>query len=127
LGQTDSSLGLQNHFVILSQPIHARNYIFVLGVYDDEVQQKVFHPYGNTNCRAYMLSLHFTSGELTIMVYFMMVMGRLCFATNFDDMKKCDALESKKIVAGYEFAWNIPKTTSWNCCASLTVTWLTLP
>jgi hypothetical protein len=27
-------------------------------------------------------------GELTIMVYFMMVMGRLCFATNFDAMKE---------------------------------------
>jgi hypothetical protein len=33
-------------------------------------------------------------GELTIMVYFMMVMGRLCFATNFDDTKECDAPES---------------------------------
>jgi hypothetical protein len=30
-------------------------------------------------------------GELTIMVYFMMLMGRLCFATNFDDIKECDA------------------------------------
>jgi hypothetical protein len=35
----------------------------------------------------------FPPGELTIMVYFMMVMGRLCFATNFDDMKECNALE----------------------------------
>jgi hypothetical protein len=26
--------------------------------------------------------------ELTIMVYFMMVMGRLCLAMNFDDMKE---------------------------------------
>jgi hypothetical protein len=32
-------------------------------------------------------------GELTSMVYFMMAMGRLCFETNFDDMKECDALE----------------------------------
>jgi hypothetical protein len=31
--------------------------------------------------------------ELTIMVYFMMVMDRLCLATNLDDMKECDALE----------------------------------
>jgi hypothetical protein len=38
--------------------------------------------------------------ELTIMVYFMMVMGRLCFATNFDDMKECDAPKLNKIVAG---------------------------
>jgi hypothetical protein len=37
-----------------------------------------------------------------------MVMGRLCFATNFDDMKECDALKSNKIVVGYEFARNIP-------------------
>jgi hypothetical protein len=35
----------------------------------------------------------FPPGELTIMVYFMMVMGKLCFATNFDDMKECNALE----------------------------------
>jgi hypothetical protein len=32
-------------------------------------------------------------GELTIMVYFMMVIGRLYFATNFHAMKECDALE----------------------------------
>jgi hypothetical protein len=49
--------------------------------------------------------------ELTIMVYFMMVMGRLCFITNFDDMKECNALESNKTVAGCEFARNIPNTT----------------
>jgi hypothetical protein len=49
------------------------------------------------------------------MVYFMMVIGRLCFATNFDDMKECDALESNKIIAGCEFARNIPHTTSWDC------------
>jgi hypothetical protein len=36
--------------------------------------------------------------ELTIMAYFMMVMGILCFATNFDDMKECDALESNEMV-----------------------------
>jgi hypothetical protein len=45
--------------------------------------------------------------ELTIMVYFMMVMDRLCLATNFDDMKECDALKLNKIIAG-----NIPNTTS---------------
>jgi hypothetical protein len=58
-------------------------------------------------------------GELTSMVYFMMVIGRLCFATNFDDMKECDALESNKIVAGCEFARKIPSTTCWDCWASL--------
>jgi hypothetical protein len=58
-------------------------------------------------------------GELTSMVYFMMVIGRLCFATNFDDMKECDALESNKIVAGCEFARKIPNTTCWDCWASL--------
>jgi hypothetical protein len=46
-------------------------------------------------------------GELTIIVYFMMVMGKLCLAKNLDDMKECDAPESNKIVAG-----NIPNTTS---------------
>jgi hypothetical protein len=51
-------------------------------------------------------------GELTIMVYFMMLMGRLCFTTNFDDMKECNALESNKIIVGCEFARNIPNTTS---------------
>jgi hypothetical protein len=58
-------------------------------------------------------------GELTSMVYFMMVIGRLCFATNFDDMKECDAPESNKIVAGCEFARKIPNTTCWDCWASL--------
>jgi hypothetical protein len=28
------------------------------------------------------------------------VMVRLCFATNFDDMKECDALKSNKTIAG---------------------------
>jgi hypothetical protein len=32
-------------------------------------------------------------GELTSMVYVMLVMGKLCFATNFDDMKECNAPE----------------------------------
>jgi hypothetical protein len=32
-------------------------------------------------------------GELTIIVYSIMAVGILCFATNFDDMKECDALE----------------------------------
>jgi hypothetical protein len=44
-------------------------------------------------------------GELTIIVYFMMVMGKLCLAKILDDMKECDAPESNKIVAG-----NIPNT-----------------
>jgi hypothetical protein len=61
-------------------------------------------------------------GELTSIVYFMMVIGRLCFATNFDDMKECDAPGSNKIVARCEFVWNIPNTTCWDCGASLTVT-----
>jgi hypothetical protein len=38
--------------------------------------------------------------ELTIMVYFMMVMGRLCFATNLDVMKECNAPKLNKTVAG---------------------------
>jgi hypothetical protein len=65
--------------------------------------------------------------ELTIMVYFMMVMGRLCFATNFDAINKCDAPEPNKIIVVCEFARNIPNTTYWDCWASSTVTWLTLP
>jgi hypothetical protein len=60
-GQLDRSLGAQNHSVTLPQPIHAKNYIYALGVYDDEVREKVYPPYGNTNCQSYMLSLHFTS------------------------------------------------------------------
>jgi hypothetical protein len=41
------------------------------------------------------ISLVFNSppGELTSMVYFMIVVGRLYFATNLDDMKECDAPE----------------------------------
>jgi hypothetical protein len=61
------------------------------------------------------------------MVYFMIAMGRLYFATNFDAMKECNALESNKIVAGREFAMNIPNTTSWDYWDSSAVTWLTWP
>jgi hypothetical protein len=50
--------------------------------------------------------------EITITVYFMMVMGRLCFATNFDDMKEGDDLESNKTIVVCEFARHIPNTTS---------------
>jgi hypothetical protein len=97
-GQADSSLDAQNHSVILPQPIHAKNYIYALGVYDDEVRQKVYPLMailiaGHT-CLAFLSPL----GELTIMVYFMMVMARLCFATNFYDMQECDALESIKLL-----------------------------
>jgi hypothetical protein len=58
---------------------------------------------------------------------FLMVMSRLCFQTNFDDMKECDALESIKTIVGCEFARNIPNTTSWDGWPSSAVTWLTLP
>jgi hypothetical protein len=60
--------------------------------------------------------------ELTSMVYFMFVIGRLCFATNIDDMKECEAPESNKIIARWEFARNIPNTTSWDCWASSAIT-----
>jgi hypothetical protein len=33
-------------------------------------------------------------GELTSMVCFMVAISRLCFATKFDVMNECDALES---------------------------------
>jgi hypothetical protein len=56
-----------------------------------------------------------------------MMMGKLCLAINFDDMKECDAPKSNKIVAGCEFARNKPNTTSCDCWASSTVIWLTLP
>jgi hypothetical protein len=61
-------------------------------------------------------------GELTSMVHFMMVMGRLCFATNFDDMKEYDAPESNIIIVGCEFVGNIPNTTSLDYWASSVVT-----
>jgi hypothetical protein len=41
--------------------MHANNYIYARRIYDDEVRQKVYPPYGNTNCRAYMHSLHLKS------------------------------------------------------------------
>jgi hypothetical protein len=71
-----------------------------MGIYDDEVRQKV-HP-----LMALLIDDHiclvFISppSELTIMVYFTMVMGRLYFATNLDPTKECDALESNKTVVG---------------------------
>jgi hypothetical protein len=42
LSQMNSSLGTQNYYVILRQPIHAKDYIYALGIYDDEVRQKVY-------------------------------------------------------------------------------------
>jgi hypothetical protein len=51
--------------------------------------------------------------ELTSMVCFMVVIGRLCFATKLDVMNECDALELNKTVIGCELARNIPTTTSW--------------
>jgi hypothetical protein len=53
-----------------------------------------------------------TPGELTSMVYFMIVMGSWCFTTNDDDIKECDTPESNKTVAGCEIARNISNTMS---------------
>jgi hypothetical protein len=111
-GQMDSSLGAQNYSIVLPQFIQAKNYIYDLGVYDDEVQQKVYPLM--TILIAGHIRLVFISppGELISTVYFMMVIGRLCFAIGFDDMKECNAPKSNKIVAGYEFARTIPNTIS---------------
>jgi hypothetical protein len=113
LGQLDNSLGAQNHSVILPQPIHTKNYIYVLGVNDDEVRQKVYPPLMAILTTGH-ICLDFISppGELTIMVYFMMVMGKLFLITNFGAMKECDPPKSNKIVPGRDFARNIPNTTS---------------
>jgi hypothetical protein len=43
------------------------------------------------------------------------IIGILYIATNLDDTKECDALESNKIVVGCDFARNIPNTTFWAC------------
>jgi hypothetical protein len=51
-------------------------------------------------------------GELTSMVCFIIDMGRWYFATNSDDIKKCDAPESNKTIARCELAKNIPSTMS---------------
>jgi hypothetical protein len=51
-------------------------------------------------------------GELTSMVYFMIVMGSWCLTTNDDDIKECDAPELNKTVVGCELARNMPNTTS---------------
>jgi hypothetical protein len=96
----DSSLQTQNDFVILPQPIHANDYIYALRDYDDEVQQNVYPLMAILITRHICLVLISPPGELTIMVYSMMVMDRLCFATNLDVMKECDALESNKTIVG---------------------------
>ena len=51
-------------------------------------------------------------GELTNMVQSMVAIGKLYFATKLADMNECDAPESNRIIAGCEFAKNIPYTTS---------------
>jgi hypothetical protein len=55
------------------------------------------------------------AGEVTSIVCFMTVIGRLYFATKLDDMNEYDAPESNKNVAGCELARNIPNITSWAC------------
>jgi hypothetical protein len=47
-------------------------------------------------------------GEVIIMVYFMMVMGRLCFATNFDDLKECDDENQTKLSWGVSLQGTYP-------------------
>jgi hypothetical protein len=42
----------------------------------------------------------------------MIVMGSWCLTTNDDNIKKCDAPELNKTVAGCELARKIPNTTS---------------
>jgi hypothetical protein len=101
--------------------------MYALGIYDDGVQQKVYPLMAILIVGHICLVFISPPGELTIMVYFMMVIGKLCFATNFDGTEECDAPKSNKTVAGCEFVRNIPNTTSWDCWASSTVTWLTLP
>jgi hypothetical protein len=108
----DSSLGTQNYSVILPQPIHAKDYIDALRIYDDEIQQKVYPLIAILIARHVCLVFISPPGELTIMVYFMMVMDSLCFTTNFDAMKECDAPESNKTIAECEFARNVPNTIS---------------
>jgi hypothetical protein len=54
-------------------------------------------------------------GDLTSMVCFMVVIGRLYFATKIDDMNECDAPESNKTIACCELLRNIPNITSWAC------------
>jgi hypothetical protein len=122
LGQTDSSLDTQNYSAILPQPIHAENYIYAHGVYDDEVRQKVYPLMAILIAEHICLVFISPPGELTSTVYFMMVIGRLCFVINFDDMKECDALKSNKIVAGCEITRDIPNIMFWDCWASSTVT-----
>jgi hypothetical protein len=63
------------------------------------------------NCRVFISP----PGELTNMVRFIVAIGRLCMATNLDDMNESEAPESNKTVAGFEFARNILKTTSGAC------------
>jgi hypothetical protein len=102
--------------------MHAKNYIYALGVYDDEVRQKVYPLMAILIAGHICLVFISPPGELTSMVYFMIVIVILCFATNLHDMKECDAPESNKIVAECELATNIPNTTSWDCWASSIVT-----
>jgi hypothetical protein len=92
---------MQNYFIVLPQPIHAKDYIYALRIYDDEVRQISTPPLMAilTVGHIYLVFIS-PAGELTIMVYLMMVMGKLCFATNLDVMKECDAPESNKTVAG---------------------------
>src|SRR6266542_6022240 len=59
--------------------------------------------------------------------FFSKMVGMPCFATNFDDIKECDAQKSNNTVAGAELTKNLPRTTSGVSSASWVVTRLTRP
>jgi hypothetical protein len=90
----------------------SRASINALGIQDNEVHQKVYPLMVILTAGRICFVLISPPGELTSMVCFMIVMGRLRFTTNDDDIKECDASESNKTVAGCELTKNIPNTTS---------------
>ena len=51
--------------------------------------------------------------------------GMLCVLTNASDMKECEALESKRTVAGVELTLNVPSMTSGSASVVSIDTWFT--
>jgi hypothetical protein len=55
-------------------------------------------------------------GEFTKRGSFMASMGILCILTKMLEIKVCEALESKRMVAGVEWTLNVPSITSGSVC-----------
>ena len=65
-------------------------------------------------------------GEFTSIWVFIAIKGMLCVLTNAYEIKECEALESKRTLAGIELMLNVPIITSGAPTTVSGATWFTL-